>query len=191
MSSVPVGPRTPRPVAVVPGAPDPRLEKLYRYWSSKRKGRRMPSRANIDPVEIPVDIWPHTMLLDVLWHDGVPRFRYRRAGAVFWRASGPEPTSRFIEEVLPETAGDRASVIDIYTQMATCQSALYSENIFALDGQVAPMVSQHMSLPLSTDGGTVDMALAGHVFEHNTLPRDRAFARVCCLHEVARVVLDN
>jgi PAS domain len=145
------------------------LEKLYRYWSSERKGRRMPSRADIDPLEIPVDIWPHTMLLDVLWHDGLPRFRYKRAGAVFWRASALEPTSRFIEEVLPETAGDRASVIDIYTQMATCQSALYSENIFALDGQVAPMVSQHMSLPLSTDGGTVDMALAGHVFEHRFL----------------------
>jgi hypothetical protein len=169
---------------------DPRLDRLYRYWCSERKGRRMPSRADIDPLEIPVDIWPHTMLLDVLWHDGLPRFRYRRVGDVFWRASGVEPTNRFIEEVLPVTAGYRAYIVDIYRETARRQSALYTENVFTLFGQVGPMLGKRISLPLSTDGITVDMALAGHVFEHNTLPRDRALALVSGLHEITHVVLD-
>jgi hypothetical protein len=151
----------------------------------------MPSRADIDPLEVPVEIWPHTMLLDVLWHDGLPRFRYRRVGNIFWRAAGVEPTNRFIEEALPETAGYRAYIVGIYSETVIRQSALYSKNEFTLDGQVAPMLSKRISLPLSTDGITVDMALAGHVFEHNTLPRDRALELVSGLHEITRVILEN
>ena len=30
-----------------------RIHGIYRYWDSKRQGRRMPSRADMDPVEIP------------------------------------------------------------------------------------------------------------------------------------------
>lgn len=91
----------------------------------------MPSRADIDPLDIPGEIWPHTMLLDVLWHDGLPRFRYRRVGNVVARALGQEPTGRFIDEVLPETAGYRAYILGIYREMATRRSALYREYLHA------------------------------------------------------------
>ena len=30
-----------------------RIDGIYRYWDSKRQGRCMPSRADMDPVEIP------------------------------------------------------------------------------------------------------------------------------------------
>jgi PAS domain len=168
---------------------DPRLDVLYRYWSSQRKGRAMPSRADIDPLEIPGEIWPHTMLLDVLWHDGLPRFRYRRVGDVFWRALGQEPTGRFIDEVLPETAGYRVYILGIYREMVTRRCALYTENIFMLDGQAVPMLTRRVSLPLSTDGIAVDMALVGHVFEHEPLPREDALSLVCDLKEITRRVL--
>jgi PAS domain-containing protein len=170
---------------------DPRLETLYRYWMGKRHGRPMPSRADIDPVDIPTDIWPHTMVLDVLWQGGSPRFRYRRVGEVYWRALGQEPTGCFIDEVLPETAGYRAYVIGIYTEMAVRGRAMYTENIFALSGQAVPMLTKRVSLPLSHDGDTVDMALAGHVFEYGKLDRDRAFSLVTNLEEVTRRVLDS
>jgi hypothetical protein len=59
------------------------------------------------------------MLLDVVWQDGMPRFCYRRVGDVFWRALGTEPTGRFIDEVLPETAGYRDYVVGICVEMAS------------------------------------------------------------------------
>lgn len=151
----------------------------------------MPCRADIDPVEIPGDIWPHMMLLDVLWQGRVPRFRYRRVGEVFWRALGQEPTGRFVDEVLPETAGYRGYVVGIYEEMTVRRRAMYTENIFTLDGQAVPMLTKRVSLPLSRDGETVDMVLAGHVFEYGRLKREEAFALVTGLTEITRTVLDD
>jgi hypothetical protein len=176
----------------MPDSPShPRLNVLYRYWSSQRKGRAMPARADIDPLEIPGEIWPHTMLLDVLWRDGLARFRYRRVGEVVARALGQEPTGRFIDEVLPETAGYRDYILGIHREMATRRCALYTENIFMLDGQAVPMLTRRVTLPLSTDGIAVDMALVGHVFEHDRLPRDDALSLVCDLKEITRRVLGD
>jgi len=49
------------------------------YWESKRSGRRMPARADIDPGEIRL-LLPHVILLDVA-HDPLD-FRYRLIGTV-------------------------------------------------------------------------------------------------------------
>lgn len=51
------------------------------------------------------------------------------------------------------------------------------------------MLTRRVSLPLSTDGIAVDMALAGHVFEHDRLPREDALSLVCDLEEITRRVL--
>lgn len=169
---------------------DQPLEGLYRHWLGKKRGRAMPRRADIDPVELPGEVWPHTMLLDVLWSDGAPRFRYRRVGDVFWRSGGREPTGRFIDEVLPERAGYRRYVVDIYEETARYGRALYTENSFELDGHRAPMLTKRITLPLSSDGKTVNMVLSGHVFEHGRLPREIAFTLIRGLEELRRVVLE-
>ena len=170
--------------------PDHRLESLYGHWLGKRRGRRMPARADIDPLEIPADTWPHTMLLDVVWERSRPRFRYRRVGEIFWRG-GREPTGMFIDEVLPETAGYRRYVVGIYEEMARRSCAIYSENSFTLAGRALPMVTRRVSLPLSTDGEVVNMVLAGHVFEHGTLTREIAFSLIRDLKELRRDVLER
>jgi len=169
---------------------DQRLDALHRYWAGKRRDRRMPARCDIDPVEIPGDIWPHIMLLDVVWDDGAPRFRYRRVGDVFWRGTGREPTGLFINDVLPQTAGYRRYVVGIYEEMAWRQRAMYTENVFSLEGRDTPMSVKRISLPLSNDDATVNMVLAAHVFEHKNLTREAAFALVLAMTERARVVLD-
>lgn len=171
--------------------PDSRLRRLYEYWHAKKGGRLLPARSDIDPAEIPGDIWPHIMLLDVLWEGAVPRFRYRRVGEVFWRALRQEPTGRFIDDALPETAGYRNYVVRIYTEMASHRRPMYTENIFMLDGQVVPMLTRRVSLPLSRDGETVDMVLAGHVFEHAKFDREHALSLVTGLSEITRRFLDD
>ncbi len=169
---------------------DQPLDGLYRHWLGKKGGRPMPRRADIDPVEIPGEVWPYTMLLDVLWSDGAPRFRYRRVGDVFWRTGGREPTGKFIDEVLPERAGYRRYVVDIYEETARHCRPLFTENSFDLEGQHAPMLTRRITLPLSSDGETVNMVLSGHVFEHGRLPRDFAFTLISGLKELRRVLLE-
>lgn len=169
---------------------DARLETLYRYWLERCGGRAMPRRADIDPVAIPAAIWPHVMILEVVRAGGKIRFRYRRAGAVFWRADGAEPTGRFIEDVLPATAGYLDYVVAIYTEMTETGRPMYSENYFTRDGQSVPMRTRRVSLPLSNDGVAVDTILAGHVFEYPR-ERDPAFPTVDKLCEAVRVYLDE
>lgn len=168
---------------------DDRLRQLYRYWRSKRRGGVLPSRRDIDPVEIRGNIWPHMLMLDVVWEDGGPRFRYRRVGDVFWRALGAEPTGSFVDEVLPETAGYRAYILGILGELAQRRRGIYTENIFALDGQSVPMITKRLNLPLSSDGETVDKVLNGHVFDYPKSDCEHALSLVTMLKEITRVWL--
>jgi len=76
---------------------DPRLEQVYLYWRGKAAGRAMPSRADIDPIEIP-KLLPDVMLVE-RHEDG--RYRYRLIGTENTRAHGMNATGRFLDEVLP------------------------------------------------------------------------------------------
>lgn len=55
---------------------DETLLALLAYWRDKRGARRFPSRADVDPAEIPA-LLPHIILTDVM-PDG--RYRYRLTG---------------------------------------------------------------------------------------------------------------
>ena len=44
---------------------DDRLRQTYEYWRGKAGARPLPSRSDIDPVEIP-RLLPHIMLVDVI-----------------------------------------------------------------------------------------------------------------------------
>lgn len=170
---------------------DSRLDSLYRYWMSRRQGRAMPARRDIDPTEIPGAIWPHIMIVDVEHGGDAPRFRYRRVGAVFWRALGQEPTGKYVDEVLPETASYREYVLGIYNEVVAQRRGLYTENIFTLDGQSIPMLTKRVSLPLSADGEKVEMILGGHVFEYGRYGADHAFSLVTGLQAITRAMLGD
>lgn len=55
----------------------PIVEAAAAYWQSKRHGRRMPSRADLDPCDIP-RLLPNILLLDVTYQP--LNFRYRLIG---------------------------------------------------------------------------------------------------------------
>lgn len=60
--------------------PDDVLRQAFAYWEGKRAGRRLPARADIEPMEIP-RLLPNIFLVDVL--DGPPRFHLRLMGTAF------------------------------------------------------------------------------------------------------------
>src|SRR4051794_28258795 len=76
---------------------DPRLRETLVYWQAKAAGKAMPSRADIDPVEIP-RLLPDLMLVDVLPKG---RYRYRLIGTENAEAHGMNATGRYLDEVLP------------------------------------------------------------------------------------------
>jgi hypothetical protein len=169
---------------------DPRLWLLYHYWRGKKDGRAMPAPGDIDLAQLPKAVQPNAMLLDVVRDGGRVRFRYRRVGTVFWRATGKEPVGQYVGEVLPATGGYREYVVGIYEEMAATLRPMYTENLFILQhGHSDPMATKRVSLPLSYDGGSVDVVLAGHVFDYSTSDGD-AFALVTGLEEGVRAFLE-
>jgi hypothetical protein len=76
---------------------DPRLERAYLYWLDKTAGRLIPSRADIDPIEIP-KLLPDVILVERLG-DGC---WYRLIGTENARARGINATGRLPDEVLAD-----------------------------------------------------------------------------------------
>jgi hypothetical protein len=169
---------------------DPRLWLVYHYWWSKRRGRSMPAPADIVLSELPEAVRPNVMLLDVVPTDGGPRFRYLKVGTVFWRGGGTDPSGRFVDEVLPRTAGYRDYIVGIYEEMAVLRRPMYTENVFILShGHSDPMATKRVSLPLSEDGKEVHAVLAGHVFDYGA-NGDDSLALVTELKEGLRTFLE-
>ena len=68
---------------------------FYQYWDSRRAGRRMPSRRDIDPVDM--RRWLANMqLVDV--HHNPRRLVYRLVGEADVNFRGYNPTGRTVEE---------------------------------------------------------------------------------------------
>ena len=77
---------------------DRRLIRLYQYWLQKRGARSMPSRADIDPLDMRF-ILGHLMLIDVR-HPG-PEFRIRLQGSELTWWIGQELTGTNLEFPAP------------------------------------------------------------------------------------------
>src|SRR5215510_6304357 len=75
---------------------DPALLRFYDFCESLRGGRQMPSRRDLDPVQVPRGFLPNVMLVDVL--PDQQRYRYRLIGSNIVTATGENRTGRFFDE---------------------------------------------------------------------------------------------
>lgn len=78
----------------------PNLFRFFEYWCSKRDGRVVPARTDIDPIDIPWAL-PWTFLMDFSAPDV---FRYRLAGQQLVDVFGYKLKGRTLEEVVPKGA---------------------------------------------------------------------------------------
>lgn len=62
----------------------PRLRQLYEYWDKQRGDRAMPSRADLDPIDMRFAIG-NVILIDVI--DGDPRVFTSGCTARIWRSA--------------------------------------------------------------------------------------------------------
>jgi hypothetical protein len=151
---------------------DARLQQAFDYWLGKRAGRRMPRRADLDPIDIP-RLLPHVMLTEVV---GPRRFRYRLIGTEIQLAQGIHATGRFVDEVLK---GDeyKPYVLDLYDEIVRECRPCYTESIFlSLQDGATERYTKRLMLPLSDDDSTVNIIMVVQVFfyiDQNT--RNRHF----------------
>ncbi|USG61918.1 PAS domain-containing protein [Sneathiella marina] len=129
------------------------LIELRDYWLEKRRSRKFPARADIDPVEFP-NLLPQIALVDVTYDP--LRFRYRLIGTTITAISERDATGHFIDENL---YGERTE--NMLWAFKTC---VHTKTPVAVREQVQfvkkeRVVVEVLVLPLGETDDRVDMAL--------------------------------
>lgn len=137
---------------------DPRLDRLYAYWWSRRRDGQPPRRRDIDPVDIP-HLLPILHLIDVLWQP--LRFRHRLVGTEVVRHMERDVTGRMVDESLYGPA--TGEILDSLTAL-TRERRPYGRQA-RLDWLGRRWVAmESVELPLVDDDGQVEMILRGSSF---------------------------
>jgi hypothetical protein len=142
---------------------DPRLVALFNYWDGKRAGREMPTRADLDPVEM--RRWLGNLLLIDVTAEG--RFVYRLYGTGFVDSFGLDMTGRAVDELPAEQQErvriDYEAVRASRLPRARLYTAVFESPATGLKPPAEPQVTtwERLILPLSGDGGEVAMLLVG------------------------------
>jgi hypothetical protein len=149
-----VGPWSPEQIAGC----HPSLQRLYEYWESKRLGRVMPTRGDIDPIDLK-GLLPLLILIDVV--PDPRRYVYRLVGTHEVEMRGGDPTGKsVVEAYYGESADDTMVYLDrvVHTRQPVLYRGIYHP------WNTRTQREDVLFLPLSRDGETVTMILVlGHV----------------------------
>lgn len=127
---------------------------LYEYWQSKRRGRVMPRRADIDPTEIDPHVLPSISMVEVVADER--RYVYRLAGTNDVQVRGYDPTGRSVSECFfGPSAADSIACYDRVVALKT--PMLDPTSLQNADGRY--IAEDTIFLPLSDDGVNVNKIL--------------------------------
>lgn len=134
----------------------PYLKQAYAYWEGKRVGRKLPSRADIDPAEMKPFL-AHTLLVDVSY-DPIS-FTIRLAGTRLADIHGYELTGMNLESV--DLGNQRAQIISEYLMTVESGEPCYFTHKYQT--AIGKLLNyERLLMPLSSDGESVDMLLGIH-----------------------------
>ena len=126
-----------------------------RYWQSKWRSARLPSRGDLDPTEIP-RLLPYIELSEVL--DEGADFRFRLVGSHLVDTDQINPTGRRLSEFF-KTASYRSYQLSLYRWVFAQRRPLYSGARVPLPSRSVEVLTERLYLPLASDGVTVDVIL--------------------------------
>jgi hypothetical protein len=134
------------------------LRALYDYWNKVRGTRKMPSRADIDPVEIP-KLLPYILLWNATPGGG---YTIRLVGEEVQRFFGRNATGEAAgSDMTPRSAELMIGILDA---VATERVPKFREGKAHWHQDKAYRDYEACFLPLSADGETVDIILGGARF---------------------------
>ncbi|WP_282608312.1 PAS domain-containing protein [Pelagibius sp. Alg239-R121] len=136
-----------------------RRDALYSYWKRKRGARAFPSRADIDPTEMPT-LLPNIILVDVTSRTP-PQFRFRLVGTAIVQLYGVDFTGRYLDEI--ETGGMQAIIRRGYEQTVSRAEPCFQEGEVRYQNRFQIHYLRAI-LPLGQNDRRVDMLLAGVFF---------------------------
>jgi hypothetical protein len=137
----------------------PKLRLLHEYWDRKRAGRKMPARADLDPLDMTFVIG-NIILVDVL-DEMPPRFRIRLHGTNLTQRVGYELTGKMLDE-LPITEF-RTLAQQSFARVANTGEATHGKRDRIIDGRFARY--ETVIMPLSDDGVRVDRLIVGLIHD--------------------------
>jgi hypothetical protein len=132
----------------------PNLVRLYRHWDEVRRGRSMPSRADVDPLSLP-QLLGNLILIDVLREP--LRFRYRLIGTRLTERIRRDMTGKFFDDIPEPVYRDR--LYSWHGGVVAEKTPRGGVTARRLLDRWEPY--EILTLPLSTDGVEVDMTLTG------------------------------
>lgn len=141
----------------------PVLAAVYVYCDAKRAGRPMPSRRDVDPVELGPLAPPHVLLTETMVEGGRRRFRFRLAGTALKRSLGLDITGHHIDSVNP----NREYAVYMEGLCAKAMDAkrpVFASSVAMTVDASARRQTRRLICPLSNDGAEVDMFLRGRTF---------------------------
>jgi hypothetical protein len=132
---------------------DPKIRKVYDYWSSKCRDGALPKRSDIDPVDI-YDCLSAIMIFDVI--DGGRDFRIRLAGSLVEEAHDRPLKGMLLSELGQGTA--MTTVLARFQTLVTQRLPDFYSDTLALVGR-SFIEFDRVALPLAEDGQTVTHVL--------------------------------
>ncbi len=135
------------------------LVAIYHYWDSKRRGRAMPQRPDIDPTEISW-LLPHIFMIDI--ERDPLRFRYRLIGTAICEFLGRDFTGRTIDATnySSSQAGELQKIVG--TAVENARPVACKGTIFYVPGREW-MLTESVLLPLGKDGVSVDIIFGAQI----------------------------
>ncbi|MDJ0894653.1 MAG: PAS domain-containing protein [Alphaproteobacteria bacterium] len=148
-------------------APDeidiPELRALFEYWLSKCAGGTPPSRADLDPLEIP-HLLRFVYLVDVERERGKPRYRFRLIGTYVVHISGRDATGLYLDS--PDYGPERSSIIPSYSDVVSHKRPRYDQR-YVPNYKEGYQHYGRLVLPLVGPDGQVNMLLCGMQIRRN------------------------
>jgi hypothetical protein len=141
---------------------DPILAGALAYWQAKRGNRSMPSRRDIDPVEVP-KLLPNLQLIEMV---AGGRWRYRLIGTALVEAFGRDYTGQFPDELFD--APRARSIIETHNAVREARQPMFLRSRYITTKDV-DIVANRLYLPLSDDDREVNMILGALTFAYGAV----------------------
>lgn len=141
---------------------DPRLRRFTEYWLSRRKGRPVPTRKDIDPPDIP---WILKWIWLMEYQAESDRFLCRLAGEnvnafVCNNIGGHYIGGHFLDEYMPKSVLSELS--ERYRMVVQKCVIMHASGLFSTQSYHAD--GERIAFPLANDDGTVNLLIGATLY---------------------------